>query len=257
MSSVIPYVALADLVSQHGVTVLLCGEGADELFLGYESYPKLLQQLVGTDSWMPALQDYAFPGSRRRLLSRLLGGDPLEWCDGSFQQEFRDLSSEKSAAGAIRGLEQRRRLEPLLYRTDGILMSRSIEARTPYLHGDVPTWAHSLTQADLITRTETKAALRAEWSSWLPQHASRKPKTPFRLPLAALMSSDLKHEVRAILQTQLPHLNAMGLRTEGIFDICDLGTRGNAEAAALLFSILNLALWIEQLPEHGDWSVDE
>lgn len=155
---------LAEVAAEEGVRVVLSGEGADEVFGGYDSYRKVVEPAD-----VPAY--YVFP-RRDQLVRRLCGSAAV------------DRSRERFAAryGTVRDLrpvECELRLSRLLLRSDVTLMARSIEGRTPFLHHDVPRLAQAVPWTDSVAGSG-KWALRSAYRDVIGARADR-PKTRFKI----------------------------------------------------------------------------
>ena len=124
-------------------------------------------------------------------------------------------------------------LEPLLRRADHLLMSRTIEARTPYLHGALAQRAGRLQR---IVGDTAKAPLVA----LLEQREKRwqaQPKRHFRLPFERWPQA--LGEMRRHLAERLPALHDLGL--EGLDAPSVAALPGDQ-----LFTLTTLSLWQQE-----------
>ena len=130
MSSLLMYQRLADGIGEQGYHCVLLGEGADELFWGY---PRHLELWRRRDAPEPRRFAAAWFGEYRRKAALL-----AEPAGRRVAERIEELAHEALGQGleaAIGQFDLHYSLEPLLRRADHLLMSRTIEARTPYLHG--------------------------------------------------------------------------------------------------------------------------
>lgn len=186
------------------VTVVLSGEGADEVFAGYDYYGTMLSRRswrVGLKEWASgrraagaphSLCDNSWPvtpsgfplvmdsGGRRGLLGeRVHGPDPWE-------------ESLLSSLGAAENPLQRATLadiltwlpDDLLVKLDRMAMANSLEGRAPFLSPALVEVALCLPEAQRMTGTQTKIALREVAALLLPQAIVRRKKHGFILPMA-------------------------------------------------------------------------
>ncbi len=192
------------------VTVVLSGEGGDEVFLGYPQYTGALQTL---QSHGPAAAIEAFiAGSRyfgtanRALLradfrDRLLDHDPLQ--------------AVRAALGAAEGTFLKRMLrtdletwmpDNLLMKADTMSMAASIETRVPYLDLDLVSFALRLPDREheprarrrfLLGRSRvlTKPLLRAAAEGLVPRRILTREKRGFPVPLAGFLAGALRSGV--------------------------------------------------------------
>lgn len=125
MHSLPLYTALAKLVAGRGLRILLTGEGADELFMGYAKY----LNYKGAHT----VDKYFLEGAKGNFIKKIFDPEVLqkgiqrgnEYSKGRFWEQ-------------IRAVELKCRLQKLLLRTDVVLMEHHIEGRTPFLHGYIP-----------------------------------------------------------------------------------------------------------------------
>lgn len=173
MSSLLMYQRLADGIGEQGYHCVLLGEGADELFWGY---PRHLELWRRRDAPEPRRFAAAWFGEYRRKAALL-----AEPAGRRVAERIEELAHEALGRGleaAIGQFDLHYSLEPLLRRADHLLMSRTIEARTPYLHGALAQRAGRLQR---IVGDTAKAPLVA----LLEQREKRwqaQPKRHFRLP---------------------------------------------------------------------------
>lgn len=240
MTSVPLYTALAQKARELGVVVLLSGEGADELFGGYSSY-LTWQKGAPSIPGLEHLRAFAFPSHRRTWISQLLGPEAVDWCDLRFEEIYGNLA-EVEPLSALRQLELSLHLEPLLLRTDHCLMRYGIEGRTPYLHGNVPQTAATLTEKDVLRQGQTKAILRAGWRKELATQTAAA-KHAFRLPIDAWLSSSLATWASTFLREGKQALEGWGCNRDIVESLIQGIQAGDMEAASLGYSLLTLLTW--------------
>lgn len=162
---------------EHGIKVVLVGEGADELFGGYDVFRTPPQ--LGLWQQFRLYQRYS---GRRH--GRLFG-------------EFRHVIGEYLEAGhgdpfeAVRRFESCRQLpNQYVMKVDKASMAESIEARAPYLDRRVAELALRTPREWLLRGGENKYLLRAlaRRERLLPDAISQRPK--FGAPLAASWMDD-------------------------------------------------------------------
>ncbi|MFF3603019.1 asparagine synthase (glutamine-hydrolyzing) [Streptomyces sp. NPDC002463] len=180
--------ALFRAVRENGFTVALAGDGADELFGGYD---RMRAALTAGPDWAAAYTD-ALSAAPRLLREHLYTSNYRAYVadQGSaadrIEQELR--SAEVVGADrltAMTAFETRWRLPAYhLRRLDHLSMAWAVEARLPFCQPSVVTHARSLPTA---ARTG-KRALYEAGAELLPAAVLRRPKQPFTLPVTAMLA---------------------------------------------------------------------
>ncbi len=207
------------LAKEHGVTVTLDGQGADEMLAGYNGYPgqrirSLLEQGSYADAWH-FLDEWArWPGRSRlagakravaeltqgtrlnNFLRRLNGMHTLPAWMNAAPLEDRGIvrrhpqtsstpgeSCRRLVAELARSLTQRG-LPALLRHGDRNSMRFSVESRVPFLTRELAEFLLSLPEAYLISpRGETKHVFRAAMRGIVPDEIlDRRDKIGFETP---------------------------------------------------------------------------
>ena len=162
---------------EHGMKVVLVGEGADELFGGYD----IFQTPPRLGLWQQFRLYQRYAGRRH----------------GRLFMPFRKVMADYLEAGqgdafhAVRLFESRRQLpNQYVMKVDKASMAESIEARAPYLDRRVAELAYRTPRDWLLRGGENKYLLRAlaRRERLLPEAISQRPK--FGAPLAASWMDD-------------------------------------------------------------------
>ena len=207
--SEIPLLALSRMAREH-VTVVLSGEGGDELFGGYPKYradqllarvgavgrPALgaarLRRLAGWDR---------LPRKVRMAVGAIASADPGErwpaWFGADRQAGLADPSRRPLAplmAGLPPGLGPLDRMlaldvesymvDNLLVRGDKMTMAASIEGRMPLLDHDLAEYVARLPESLKATPRRTKVVVREIARRRLPEALLDRPKVGFAVPVA-------------------------------------------------------------------------
>ncbi|MCP5072290.1 MAG: asparagine synthase [Rhodobacteraceae bacterium] len=241
MTSAPLYLRLAEQASDAGVTVLMLGEGADELFCGYRSYLPLLNQ------WN--LRDFLFRPLEYKMARALLSPSALAEVEASIDTYIAGLPG-RTDWEKLRAAEIGHNLLPLLNRADHTLMHKSIEGRTPFLHGNVAELAFRLPIDELLCGNQTKVFLRQAFREDLPQFMKEK-KQPFRAPIASWFAGPLADWLQAELERGMDVFEALGLNRDGLRGIIRATLEGDASMAKISFCMLTLSIWIDTLIARG------
>lgn len=187
------------------VTVLLSGEGADEVLGGYVRYRLFLYEaFFGPLSWGARTLRSVLParGRERKTLELLSLSDAEKRLMFSSAEVFPDsdsfsdnpgLSYRRDVALQARRLysqgtrqamfyEQHTYVQSVLDRNDRMTMGASIECREPYLDYKLVEWAAQLPQGLLFRNGVGKAALRRALAPYLPASILNHKKWGFGVP---------------------------------------------------------------------------
>jgi asparagine synthase (glutamine-hydrolysing) len=220
---------LLSRLARSKVTVVLCGEGADEVFAGYGHYPgacRRIRRLRAAGALPAPVRRAAFGllgllrgRERMRQLERLadnarrdpfaivLRGPPeldarvmdLLGDDGqvdSAKSEYRAalgdaiLETGDPLEVCLRADMRVNLADFLLVRADNMAMAHGLEARVPFLDEIVVDFATRLPANMKLDGVRGKAILRDVFRDLLPQEIVHRPKAPFPVPLAHWVLSD-------------------------------------------------------------------
>ena len=282
-AAAIPTYAMAELTKAH-VTVVLTGEGADELFAGYSHY-KLL-------SWFDRLA-WLSPGAAAQWLGARLGpglaGRGMAYVARlrNRTQAYLALKSvfspaEKAALygpglrravatatpadavverylGRGRGpyLQQLLRLDlatwlpdDLLVKVDRMTMAHAVEARVPYLDHRVVEAVMRMPPAWKLRGLTGKRILRRVGSRVIPERIARRRKTGFAVPVTEWIA-DQGRDLAAEL------LGPRSVRRRGLFDaeaVARLLARkhGTMFHRRQVWTLLCLEMWCRQFLDADD-----
>lgn len=187
---------IARKLRSDGCIVALTGEGADELFAGYELPLRLASEHVASgnpnpgrfqllsNAWMqPEMKSSILMPSFWRLLS------DDEQLIATFEGMFETVSCEAhNDLDAHLRFQRKVNLTGLLRRLDSATMMESIESRTPFADREVLAVAQSIPTARLydpdieMISMRTKRALREAFATRINTHIVQREKASFPLP---------------------------------------------------------------------------
>ena len=220
-SSIYAQFKVFSLAREHGIKVLLDGQGADELLAGYHKYYHWYwQELYRNDKKSFALELEAARESgvddrwtwRNRLAANLpvYAGIFLKKKRTAQQRKSRDLSEEfvrhfgvsyydiphfDKLSGVLYYNTLMNGMEELLRYADRNSMAHGVEVRLPFLDHELVEYLFSLPSNYKIREGWTKWLLRVSMESALPKEITwRKDKTGFEPPQQAWMQDPVLQE---------------------------------------------------------------
>jgi len=272
--ALIPTYLLSEFARQQ-VTVVLTGEGADELFGGYRRY--LYQKRYGWLGKVPGLKLVGRGALQDRLPRRVdqaLGAvgeknpaeNYLQWS----ATVGRSVATELFAPELYAAFEQRVvenyagyfsdqiRLEDqlradqhewlphnLLAKVDRASMAFSLEARVPFLDHRIVEWAAGLPEDLKIKGGTTKYILRESFKAQLPTEILERPKQGFDLPLAAWIRGPLKPLVEELFSPSKLQ-RWPGLNGPAVIEMLRSHQEERQDFGLPLFGVLSIMLFLER-----------
>ncbi len=279
-SSVIPSYYVSEAAKKH-LTVILNGDGGDELFAGYRKYvpyakydffkkSALVQKLAkvmlnamplshekkNKYNYIYRLVDFASKQGVHTYFSSTL--DVFE----GFQQHIRKSDSallgiqedfERISKSKLSGLQKLLNLDfdhiltsNLLVKMDIATMAHSLEGRSPLLAKELLEYIPSLPDRHKIKGSQTKYLLRKLAEKYLPPELIHQPKRGFEIPLKDWVDGELKDMIAS-------YLLAPGAYSKNFIDpvfIDNLWNRkiktGDEKRAKMLWTMFALEVWYKK-----------
>jgi asparagine synthase (glutamine-hydrolysing) len=220
------YFVLCEYASRFS-KVLITGEGADELFMGYEHY-----RTTGTSF---AFREYLTPDDERGFRSAAT--------ERPFDFIRRDAAVEPLRVRALgsralsREYELKSHLLTLLSRNDKMGMANSVEIRAPFLDRKLLALALTLTDADLVAGGQPKAPLHRLFAARFPGMAAPRRKIGFRVPFDEMFLAERRRGDRA---------DACALAARVLGERSGLELRSlDAVSPRLGWSLLNIGMFLD------------
>lgn len=272
--SIVPLYFLSRLASEQ-VTVVLSGEGADELFGGYDEYTA-----------SPALQKYRkLPSFIRKPLGRaalklpdmrgrqlmIKGGLPVdEWFIGQAkifeERDARALVRKPYGDGPsiatlvapfykkTKGQDPLNRMQLLdlqlwladdiLLKADKMSMSHSIELRVPFLDKKVMEVAAKVPVRYRVNPKATKYAFRLASRKALPEVSANRKKIGFPVPIRNWIKEDVYfNEILAMFKSDIA---AQFFETEEMCRLLEEHRSGKVNNARKIWTMYMFLLWYDQ-----------
>ena len=278
-SSAIPTYIVSRFAREH-VKVALTGDGGDELFGGYTTYPwfallgpllrvpgPMRRGLAGALAGMGAgrLKRHAsllginepwdlFLYLNERTIAKRFdvekilihpGGQALD--QSMFCRKFQAVLPRGHMQAALYAEAQTYLVDDILTKVDRASMAVSLETRIPLLDPSIAEFAMSLPVRDKMGfwQVKKKKLLRTLLGRYVPLHVFARPKHGFAVPLHAWF----RGEMRWLLQE---YLDPGRIEREGLFDakfvraVVDEHLSGRRDREALLWSLVFWQLWREK-----------
>jgi asparagine synthase (glutamine-hydrolysing) len=279
-SSALPTFILSELTKSH-VKVALCGDGGDELFVGYERLaaalalaryervPQAVRSAVRRSA-QAAPGPIAGPGRLGKLRRLALRSDLsapmalLAWVsyvpEELKTQLLGDLARDgidgyrqlwESSAGAHpldRLLDLNLRtylLDDLLPKVDRMSMAHGLEVRSPFLDRELAELAFRLPPSTRLRGLSLKRILRAAVRDLLPGEILQRSKHGFGLPLDRWFRSELSAYIEGMLCSRRSHVRAH-LSPSAIDAIVGDHRSGRASHGHALWTLLTLEVFLRR-----------
>lgn len=267
-SSQVPTVLVSRLARQH-VTVVLSGDGGDEMFGGYDRYG-WLATLSGARARVPAaLRPLAAAAGRmlRAVAPASRAGRGLALFDapdtgalyarlmatGAHADQLLPGTGAGAAGPWHAALPPRRAAmlqdttvylpEDILAKVDRASMSVGLEARVPLLDHRILAFAASLPDALLWDGRGGKAPLRAVAERSVPRALLDRPKMGFGVPLARWLAGPLRPWAEALLAPK-PLREGIGFSPEAVAALWARLLGGDRTAAPPIWCVLMVQAWL-------------
>lgn len=259
-------------------TVMISGDGADEIFCGYPRYHKIkIFDRFRHLKPLPALLAKAFSllpeHSNLRRQAILLGREDadfflyllslnfspdmvddiygpvlkktaLQYSPASIIQNYlSELDSDEPLIQKLRYLDIKMTLtDDMLVKVDRASMINSLEVRPFYLHPLVTDFAFRLTPDELVSGHVDKFFLKKTFETMLPKSILYRKKMGFTFPLKDMILSDLK----TLFTSSIRHLPGDLINSRSIDKIVTLHQKGDRNYVAQLHSLMFLGAWLKK-----------
>ena len=175
-----PLYVLCEELKKH-VTVVLSGEGGDELFAGYPQYSKTLKS-QGNQKWM-------FSTFMSNSFYYLNSSNFIKK-DYNFEltQRHRRYFDKCGALNGMMAYDLKTWVpEDLMMKTDKIMMAHSLEGRFPFLDKRVIELAHRIPERYKLNGETTKWILKESVRGKIPEKIINRPKMGFTVPIQTML----------------------------------------------------------------------
>lgn len=271
----LPTWLMARQTRQH-VTVVLTGEGADELFQGYGwySWPKPLPLPAFLARPLRRLAQKALSGrrGRHRLLALLAPNfgtlyaesilssvsqaeERLAWYCPEWRAHLNTMApladlEDRLSDGSAPLISRMQELDLKVWlegdpltKADRATMLASLEARVPFLDREVVEMVAHIPPDWHRRGGMSKWLLRKAFASLLPPDVARRPKHAFEVPVGAWLRGPLRPLLERVIDDA--HFLGQILRSEAVREMMERHITGQRDFSRELWSLLHLAFWWE------------
>lgn len=279
---------ISKLAREHA-TVLLSGEGADEIFGGYSIYRKMqilnyirhimpfmcnpfvMKVLLPLTKRSENVQKYldwlSSPLERRYLgvscdvtssVKQNLYSDNLQVLSqsnmvGEIFQEYYDKVRDRDKLGKMLYVDAKIWLpDDLLIKADKMTMATSVELRVPFLDHKLVEFAASIPSSFKVKRRASKYILKKAMEGVLPNSVIYRKKRGFPVPVDQWFGSTLHEQAMNILLDSRS-LQRGYFNRDYLLKVLDQQRTGRADHSRRIFSLLTLELWHEAFID-GDFN---
>ena len=289
-SSAIPTYMVSKLARDH-VTVVLSGDGGDELFAGYTRYVvdrkrqgfALLPKPLRENVMRPLSQRLPHATWGRNYLHNV-SLDPISRYldsisvftslnrDSLYSTDFKSKLGSSSYAGTLfndlvshvttgESLDQLLYLDSKTYlpgdiltKVDRMSMAVSLEARAPLLDHKLIEFVTNVPASFKLLGLETKYLLKKAVKDLVPAEILNRPKQGFGVPIQEWINQQLRSRVRETLTE--PRTRQRGyLNSQYVDVLLDEHERGRRDHSMGLWALFMLELWqrqfVDELRPHG------
>lgn len=256
-------------IAKRFVTVVLTGEGADELFCGYPRLhiPRIANSLGPVrGAAARALGGFSrFAGLRRLVkLSEVMGNGvapeidahrfmPLDTLKqlcpggdylGSRYAAFRLIHRSQTSLERLLEYERASYLKSLLLRLDKMTMAHGLEARTPFLDFELVLWSKRLKAGDKLgLGWENKRVLKREAERHFSRDLVRRRKVGFGVPLATWFRGQSEFRDMLSGMSQAGSFLSGILPIERVRKLVDEHIAQTHSHTEAIWALLNLEVW--------------
>jgi asparagine synthase (glutamine-hydrolysing) len=280
-AAAIPFFFISKLAHEH-VTVLLSGEGADELFGGYPiyKYMRMIERyrripgIIRSGLTDPVFGFLAGKGSKKKSGKYIAWSKlPLEqryfgvsteltegfkanlYSDEFLRDESRHLSLVDLVAPYYSKVAQKDFLSKMLYldtkvwlpddlliKADKMSMATSVELRVPFLDYKMVEFAASVPSKYKVNGWTTKYLLKKSVEDLLPRQIIHRRKRGFPVPITAWFKGDFSEKASQVLLDAQSHSKRY-FNVPALEKIISDHKTGQDDHSRLLFSLIVFEMW--------------
>lgn len=264
---------VCQIASEH-LKVVLSGEGADEIFGGYNLYkepydvswyykiPRCIRRIIGKAASV-------FPNARGLNFLVRRGKDVEEWFIGNANifsekerkkllkiktnapkpqlvtKEYYDKVQDKDMVTKMQFVELHTWLAgDILLKADKMSMAHSLELRVPFLDKKIMDLAEKIPVEYRVSKENTKLALRNAAMRAMPKETANKKKLGFPVPIRVWLKEDKYYnKVRGYFEGEA---SKKYFNTDALIKLLDEHKSGKRDNSRKIWTVFSFLLWYEQ-----------
>jgi asparagine synthase (glutamine-hydrolysing) len=280
-SSALPTFLVSRLARDH-VTVVLNGDGGDEVFAGYDRFraaavsravpTPVARALQAVAERLPETHGYASPRRRARrfveladasvdrrylgwvaltpppLLAELVGPDASEAAARSFERSYAEVADLPPLDRLLHANLHTYLPDDLCVKMDRMTMANSVEARSPFLDTALIDLVSRIPARRRIGLRRLKPVLRRAFGPMLPKEIWDRPKHGFGVPVGAWFRGELADVFED--EALSPDARSAAVLDQAVLRrLLAEQRRGEREHGFRLWTVLTLERWLRSLEQ--------
>ena len=257
-------------------TVLLSGEGSDEIFGGYGLYEKMLtmDRTRGLFNFFRMIPNACLPGDKlkkyadwfssavedryrstsgyltERIKRHFYSPDLLNYMkqnnylEKTFFRWFKDVDGQPPLSRLLYVDSKTWLLEDLLLRADKMTMATSVELRVPFLDHKIVEFASSLPDHYKVNNGEGKFVLKKLMERYLPKEIIYRKKMGFSVPTKRWFAGALLEPAKDIIFSR-KLLDTGWFKIKYLDSMFNRHCKGKEDNSVRIFSLLVLYHWLD------------
>lgn len=264
---------VCNTASQH-VKVALSGEGADELFGGYNIYmeplsvnaynrvPFFIRKGIGAvASLFPTKRGFNFLVRRGKEIEDRFIGNANIFSEKERKAVLKIKTDAKSPSKVVKPVYDRTKdrdvvtkmqsvdinywlTGDILLKADKMSMANSLEVRVPFLDQYVMNVAKNLPLQEKINDGRTKYALREAAAKHLPKHCADKKKLGFPVPIRVWLREEKYYNI--VREKFTGETAEKFFHTKKLMQLLDEHRCGKADNSRKIWTVLTFIIWYER-----------
>jgi asparagine synthase (glutamine-hydrolysing) len=233
-----PLYKLCEELKKH-VTVVLSGEGGDEIFCGYPQYLRLVNSGVKNNS---SFVDF-LKQSQYCVYSRKFFRDEF---DAELINRYKMYFDDNSLINGMMGYDLKTWVpEDLMMKADKIMMAHSLEGRFPFLDKRIIQLAANIPEAYKMSAGITKRILKEAMTPFLTKTIVNRQKMGFTVPVPVLLTKMRTRVLDTFFSTDTSNFLSNILDMDSVRSIAaDYYSRGQG-SPTLVWTMFILLSWFD------------